>query len=195
MNLKGLLHSLGGAVFLNAGHDNLFQVIKADHPIAARKSLHKNFNLSEKLAQSFLVSGDKFYFKENITSTLLSELNQLLPGLNWAEVYLIIPLVIDGFLVNLYVFGASSDGKDYVSKNLDIITAFLSQAKTSFQNALLYQREEKLRLRFQKYVPKQIVEDAFSGVDSVGDGIEKKVVILFSDIRGFTSFCENKKTW
>lgn len=193
INLRGLLHSLGGVVFLNTGSDDLFQVVRADRPIAARKSVHERCNLPKEMMDSFLENGKIFYFKEDISLKLVSDLSQSVPSLNWDEVNLIMPLIVDGLLINLYAFGISSDGKSYSSKNLDIITAFLSQAKTSFKNALLYQREEKLRLRFQKYVPKQIVEDAFSGIDSVGDGIEKKVVILFSDIRGFTTFCENKK--
>lgn len=193
LNLKGLLHSLGGAVILNTGNVDLYQVIRADLPLASRKSMHEKLIIPKEILDIIFKKNKYIFFKDEISSELLNSFNQSLPSLNWKEVELILALVVDGILINLHFFGIASDGKNYSSKNLDIITAFLLQVKTSFQNALLYQREEKLRLRFQKYVPKQIVEDAFSGTDSVGDGIEKKVVILFSDIRGFTTFCENKK--
>jgi class 3 adenylate cyclase len=193
LSLRGLLHSLGGAVCISTNHDSLFQVIRADSPVASRKSVHEKFDLPKEIIDYFLKEEKKYYLFYEVPAELFSKFNQILPSLKWEEVNLIIPLVVDKKLISFFVFGSSSDGKNYSSKNLDVITAFLLQAKTSFQNAILYQKEENLRLRFQKYVPKQIVEDAFSGTDSVGDGIEKKIVILFSDIRGFTSFCENKK--
>lgn len=193
INLNGLIHPLGGVVLLNTGYENTFEVLRADRPIAPRKQNHSIAKLPNEFIQYFLNNPKTYYTKNEISINQLHICSELFPNLNWNELHLFIPLIVDNILINLYAFGLSSDGKNYDSKNFDIITAFVLQARTSFQNAMLFQKEEKLRLRFQKYVPKQIIEDAFNDTDSIGEGIEKKVVILFSDIRGFTTFCENKK--
>lgn len=57
--------------------------------------------------------------------------------------------------------------------------------------AVSRKREMKIRNVFQKYVPNQVIEQFFAAPDAMLSGEERQLAILFSDIRGFTSFSEN----
>ncbi len=160
INLKGLLHSLGGAVC--SINKESFQVIRADYPLAARRAVHEVTQLSNEMMQYFLEKErdeKKFYFKEEINSDTFLKLKQAFPSLIWTEADLVLPLIIDNELLNLYIFGMSSEGESYSFQNLDIILQFLLHIKASFQNALLFQKEQKLRLRFQEYATADVVEE------------------------------------
>lgn len=191
--IKGFLYPRGGMLLFRIYESNYFQVLKGDPPVYPRNLVGAGIILDFSLID---------YFQKNSNSKFIYEFSELplnvkdsilysLPEINFDAAYYIIPIVIENKLIDLFIFG-KTNLSSFSSSTESMLIAFLTQAHSSFKNAIQYKREETLRVRFQKYVPKQIVEDAIEGKDSIRDGIQKKVVILFSDIRDFTRFCENK---
>lgn len=192
-NMKGFLFPEGGLLILNLDEFGMCRVLKGDSPLVPRRLPQSTVSLNGTLIRYLaeLSLEDPLIRKESLPPEALKSLWESLAFLDSEKTEYIIPITVENKIICIIIFGKSTlHSISDSSRNMFI--AFLAQAKSSFQNAVQYQREEALRLRFQRYVPKQIVEDALSGKDSVGEGIQKKVVILFSDIRGFTNFCENK---
>lgn len=52
-------------------------------------------------------------------------------------------------------------------------------------------QERKIRNIFQKYVPLDVLEEVFEQPEAILKGDKRKLVVLFSDIRGFTAISES----
>ena len=66
-----------------------------------------------------------------------------------------------------------------------------SDIKTyALKAAISQKREMKVRNVFQKYVPNQVIEQFFASPESMLVGEDRKLSILFSDVRGFTTLSE-----
>lgn len=61
----------------------------------------------------------------------------------------------------------------------------------AFQAVLAQKNERKIRNIFQKYVPKDVIETFFRNPESMLIGQSRRVAILFSDIRSFTTISES----
>ena len=61
----------------------------------------------------------------------------------------------------------------------------------AYQSILSQKKEERIKNIFQKYVPKDVVNEIVQSPDSILIGKDSKVTILFSDIRGFTTISES----
>lgn len=82
----------------------------------------------------------------------------------------------------------------YTAADLKLFTALASQAASAIENALLHAhklREERIKSNLERYVASQVVQAI---LDAKGDislnPIRSHLVILFSDIRNFTTQCE-----
>ena len=51
-------------------------------------------------------------------------------------------------------------------------------------------REQRIRNIFQKYVPKEVIEQFFANPEGMLSGQDRDLALLFSDIRGFTGIAE-----
>ena len=60
----------------------------------------------------------------------------------------------------------------------------------AFDAVLAKKKEERIRNIFQKYVPKDLIEKFFASPESMLVGDNRELVILFSDIRSFTTISE-----
>jgi len=60
----------------------------------------------------------------------------------------------------------------------------------AFKAVLAQKKEQKIRNIFQKYVPKEVIEDFFKNPESALVGDNRILAVLFSDIRSFTSISE-----
>lgn len=52
------------------------------------------------------------------------------------------------------------------------------------------QKQERLRGVFRRYVSPQVVEEILAGGGNFGEPVEREVVVLFADIRGYTTLTE-----
>jgi adenylate cyclase len=65
------------------------------------------------------------------------------------------------------------------------------QVKGSALKAVVAQhREQRIRNIFQKYVPKEVIDQFFENPDTMLTGQDQVLALLFSDIRGFTGISE-----
>jgi adenylate cyclase len=68
------------------------------------------------------------------------------------------------------------------------------QIKTfAFKAVIAQKREQKIRNIFQKYVPKEVIEDFFKNPEAALVGENRILAVLFSDIRSFTTISEKMK--
>jgi adenylate cyclase len=63
----------------------------------------------------------------------------------------------------------------------------------AFKAVLAQKREQKIRNIFQKYVPKEVIEDFFQNPEAALVGENRVLAVLFSDIRSFTSISEKMR--
>ncbi|MGI0494057.1 adenylate/guanylate cyclase domain-containing protein [Alkalinema pantanalense CENA528] len=82
----------------------------------------------------------------------------------------------------------------YTAADLKLVNALASQAAAAIENALLHTnkiQEARIKSNLERYVPTQLVQAI---LDSQGEislaPVRKNISILFSDIRNFTSQCE-----
>ncbi|MCD6122323.1 MAG: HAMP domain-containing protein, partial [Spirochaetales bacterium] len=60
----------------------------------------------------------------------------------------------------------------------------------AFRSVVARKREEKIRHIFQRYVPKDVIDQFFEKPESMLVGDNRELAVLFSDIRQFTSISE-----
>ncbi|MBN1837992.1 MAG: HAMP domain-containing protein [Spirochaetales bacterium] len=80
----------------------------------------------------------------------------------------------------------------------NLMTAELERAYNqiksyAFKAVIAQKREQKVRSIFQKYVPADVIDQFFAHPEKMLVGEERVVAVLFSDIRGFTTFAEQLK--
>ncbi|MCL1993021.1 MAG: adenylate/guanylate cyclase domain-containing protein [Spirochaetes bacterium] len=68
--------------------------------------------------------------------------------------------------------------------------AYRQIKKYAFESALAGKKEERIRQIFQKYVPNDVIERFFASPEKMLVGENRKLAVLFSDIRSFTTISE-----
>lgn len=81
---------------------------------------------------------------------------------------------------------------EYFNKMIQELETSYNQIKNyAYQAVLAKKKEERIRFIFQKYVPKDVLEQVLNRTtDTMLIGVKQKVTILFSDIRSFTTISE-----
>lgn len=84
---------------------------------------------------------------------------------------------------------------NYTAKDLKLLTTLASQAASAMENALLHEnklREERIKSNLERYVSAQVVQAILDTGGNVSLAPAKKdITVLFSDIRNFTTKCED----
>jgi class 3 adenylate cyclase/HAMP domain-containing protein len=68
--------------------------------------------------------------------------------------------------------------------------AYSQIKRYAFDAVLAGKKEERIRHIFQKYVPKDVIEEFFVSPEKMLTGANRELAILFSDIRSFTTISE-----
>ncbi|HNN06971.1 MAG TPA: adenylate/guanylate cyclase domain-containing protein [Leptospiraceae bacterium] len=188
----GIMNASGGILAIPQNSKNEFKVIKHRPPFLEKDKYLESLLLGDNLIQLFLKSDNLIYGPDYFHRSEFISFFEKNPSIDIEKIQALIPIVVDNKILNLYVIGHYKD-----SFNYELLQAFIFQAHSAFKNAILIgdlnrtkEKESNLRIFFQKYVHEKIVEDAINSTDSIKDGFKKDVVILFSDIRGFTNLCE-----
>jgi class 3 adenylate cyclase/putative methionine-R-sulfoxide reductase with GAF domain len=83
---------------------------------------------------------------------------------------------------------------NYTAQDLKLLIALASQAASAIENALLHEnklKEERIKTNLERYVSAQLVEAILEAKSDISLAPAKRdITILFSDIRNFTSKCE-----
>lgn len=90
----------------------------------------------------------------------------------------------------LYADETGNLGHTFNLMTEELEKAYNEIKKYALTAAVAQNKEQKIRNIFQKYVPKDVIEQYFSAPEKMLVGEERMIAILFSDIRGFTSISE-----
>jgi class 3 adenylate cyclase/HAMP domain-containing protein len=77
---------------------------------------------------------------------------------------------------------------NHMIEELDL--AYGQIKRYAFDAVLAGKKEERIRQIFQKYVPKDVIEQFFTSPEKMLTGANRELAILFSDIRSFTTISE-----
>jgi adenylate cyclase len=132
------------------------------------------------------ISGSLFIIGITIITTLLCYRRRPVPAalLCLLEICLLFTISIIAFN-NLYVIRVVP---------LSSALVFSFAGTTVFHYYVEERKKTRIRARFACYVPDQMVEQMIDqDIDKLTEGEQRKLALLFSDIRGFTSFSEANK--
>jgi predicted ATPase/class 3 adenylate cyclase len=104
------------------------------------------------------------------------------------------PLMLQGKLMGLLYLENELTTHAFTSARVEFLTLLSGQAAISLQNARLYARQVDLTASAGRFVPYEFLRLLNrNSLDEVrlGDSLERDMVILVSDIRGFTSISEH----
>ena len=92
----------------------------------------------------------------------------------------------------------SRDETGELAHTFNLMTGELEQAygqikSYALDSAVAHSREQKVRNIFQKYVPKEVIDEWINSPESMLKGESRKLAVLFSDIRDFTHITEPMK--
>ncbi|PZO41707.1 MAG: guanylate cyclase [Pseudanabaena frigida] len=89
---------------------------------------------------------------------------------------------------------SNSEPVNYTSQDLKLFTALVTQASGAIENAILHEsklREERIKNNLERYLSPQVAHAVISAKGEVSLTTSKrKIAMLFSDIRNFTTKCE-----
>ncbi len=119
--------------------------------------------------------------------------SRYIPGKNQVSSLICAPLRTQDFAIG--VINLSNENPvQYSAADLKLLNALASQAASAIENAILHKnklQEERIKSNLERYVASQVVQAI---LDLEGDitlkPIKRNVAILFSDIRNFTTKCE-----
>jgi class 3 adenylate cyclase/HAMP domain-containing protein len=75
----------------------------------------------------------------------------------------------------------------------ELENAYSQIKKYAYEMVLAKNKERRIRTIFQKYVPKNVIEQFESNPETMLKGDNRKLAVLFSDIRSFTTISESMK--
>ncbi|MBF0300590.1 MAG: GAF domain-containing protein, partial [Oligoflexia bacterium] len=104
------------------------------------------------------------------------------------------PLIKQGKIVSLAYLENNLSADIFTTERIKVVTLLSSQAVTSIENAIQYERVKELNIAYEKFVPKQFLNflhrEDITKVN-LGDHIERVMSVLFTDIRDFTTLSES----
>jgi class 3 adenylate cyclase len=130
--------------------------------------------------------------RAEIINDVLSD-PRFIPGQNRIKSMICAPIQIKDRVIG--VINLSTEEQiNYTAADLKLCTALASQAASAIENALLHEnklRQERIKSNLERYVSAQLVEAILNAKEDISlVPAKRNITILFSDIRNFTSKCE-----
>ncbi|MEE8185363.1 MAG: GAF domain-containing protein, partial [Thermodesulfobacteriota bacterium] len=89
---------------------------------------------------------------------------------------------------------SSEELVNYTAEDLKLFTALASQAASAIENAVLHEnklKEERIKGNLERYIAPQVVRAIMEAKEDIPlNPVKRNITILFSDIRNFSSSCE-----
>ena len=107
------------------------------------------------------------------------------------------PIAHQGKLVGVLYLENNLTAGAFTEERLELLQLVSAQAAISIENARLFEEQRRLADSFARFVPREFLSllNKESILDIVlGDGVEKEMTVLFSDIRSFTAVIEALST-
>ncbi len=143
--------------------------------------------LGEGIAGSVALTG-----KAEIINDVLSD-PRYAPGPNPVSSLMCAPIKIKNRILGVINI-SNKEPVQYTAADLKLLNTLASQAAVAIENALLHKnklKEERIKSNLERYLSSQVVEAV---LDLEGNSclipVKRNVSILFSDIRNFTTKCE-----
>ncbi len=179
---KAITCSTGEVLLINSEHGE-FEVVAGFGDAIASRELH--WRLEEGIAADVIKTG-----VPELVNDVAQDVRYIPRG------YPVSSLICVPLMVKEKVIGAISisnrEPVAYSAGDLKLVSAIAAQAAAAFDNALLHEnklRQERVRTNLGRYVASQVVDAIFESEVSLAP-TKKNITILFSDIRNFTSQCE-----
>jgi class 3 adenylate cyclase len=122
-----------------------------------------------------------------------SQDSRFVPGENPVSSLICAPLKTKNTTIGVINL-SSEQPAHYQTKDLQLLTALAAQVAAAIENAMLHQnklQQERIKSQLERYVPAQLVHAIIDPQEEVSLAPGRKsIAILFSDIRNFTTTCE-----
>ncbi len=129
-----------------------------------------------------------------IISNDVSQYSRFIPGKKHIRSLLCVPLKTKRKVLGVINLSNKLDGKMFTARDAKLLSAVAFHAANFIENAILYKRKlnkDRLKRNLERYISPHIVKDLLEGHRELElGGVSKQVVVLFADIRQFTSLSE-----
>lgn len=181
-----LISSTSASVMLHNEKNNHLEIISAKGTAERIKNLKISANKG--IAGHVFVSG-----KPELVNDVTQDQRYII---NETESYALIcvPILTKDKILGV-VNISNSQIVNYTSQDLKLFTALVTQASGAIENALLHEnklREERIKSNLERYLSPQVAQAVINEKEEVSLTTSKrKIAMLFSDIRNFTTKCED----
>jgi adenylate cyclase len=145
------------------------------------------FDAKDGIAGNIFSSG-----KGEIINDVMAD-HRFVPGKNPVSSIICAPLCTKNSVLGVINI-SSEDPAHYKAKDLKLLTALGTQVASAIENALLHQnklKQERIKSQLERYIPPQLAHAIVESNESISLAPgNREIAILFSDIRSFTSQCE-----
>jgi class 3 adenylate cyclase len=118
---------------------------------------------------------------------------RFIPSVNPIKSLICVPLKTHNAVMGILNISAS-ETVNYTAQDLKLAIALASQATSAIENALLHAnklRQERIKSNLERYLSTQLVEAILEAKEDISLAPTKRdITLLFSDIRNFTTKCE-----
>jgi predicted ATPase/class 3 adenylate cyclase len=103
------------------------------------------------------------------------------------------PLLRHGRLVGMVLLENELAAGVFSDADANLVEAIAGQAAVSLENARLFEAQQRQSEAFARFLPRPFLEHlGHRQVEDIrlGEGIQRQVTVMFTDLRGFTTLCE-----
>ncbi len=180
-----LIRSTSASVMVHNEQNDCLEIISARGTSETMRSL--KFSTNEGIAGHVFMTG-KPELVNDATQDPRYAINE-----NESYALICVPILTKDKTIGV-VNISNSERTNYTSQDLKLFTALVTQASGAIENAILHKnklQEERIKNNLERYLSPQVAHAVISAKGEVSLTTSKrKIAMLFSDIRNFTTKCE-----
>ena len=180
-----LIRSTSASMMLYNPQNNYLEIVAANGTAAQKRNL--KFSPDEGIAGHVFVTG-KPELVNDVTQDPRYMLNE-----DYCHALICVPIFTKDRVLGVANI-SNSKPIGYTSQDLKLFTAIVTQASSAIENAILHENklgEERIKSNLERYLSPQVAQAVIGATGAVSLTTSKrKIAMLFSDIRNFTTKCE-----